>query len=65
MIDIDEAYADITEQIENPGQYSHQVVGYTLRIVARDHGMDAANKMVDDLDLDDLFGIKRVNHGTG
>ena len=57
---IEEAYEDIQHHIEDPGSYSHNIVTFTLRIVARDHGYAQANQMVDDLDLEAEFGIRRV-----
>ena len=59
---IDEAYADITKHIEDPGHYSHNIVTWTLRQLAAEHGVYVANKMVDDLDLYDAFGIGQVSH---
>lgn len=58
---LDEAYVSIQKHIEDSGPYSHNIVTFTLRIVARDHGREAANEMVDNLDLENEFGIRRVD----
>ena len=47
-------YDDIQGQIEDPGPYSHNVIGSTLRIVANDFGKDAANQIIRDLGLNEL-----------
>lgn len=61
---VEEASADIQKHIEDPGPYSHNIISFKLRTVARDFGFDVANKMVDDLELDSKFGIGRIEHGT-
>ena len=61
---VEEAYEDIRLHIEDPGSYSHNIVTFTLRIVARDSGYDVANQIVDDLDLKDEFGIGRVENDS-
>jgi hypothetical protein len=53
-IDIQEAYEDIEEYLStiDTKEYSHNLITITLRIVAKDHGYDAANKIVDDMGLE-------------
>ena len=59
-VDIDEKYEEVRAHIDAPGPYSHNIISYTLREVAAELGKDVANKMVDDLDLTDLFGIGKA-----
>ena len=56
-IALDEAYEKINEYIEDPGPYSHNIVGLILSEVGREHGLASANKIVEDLMLEEAFGI--------
>lgn len=47
----------IIKEIETKGPFSHNLVSITLRQVAREHGQAKANKLIKELELDDLFGI--------
>ena len=42
------------------GPYSHNICGLILRQVSKEHGVGAANKLIDELDLHDLYGISKV-----
>ena len=57
---INEAYRNIQRHIEDPGPYGHNIVTCILTGIAAEHGTDAANQMVDDLDLVNEFGIGKV-----
>ncbi|QOR55571.1 MAG: hypothetical protein UMS36scaffold28_61 [Phage 59_13] len=56
-----EIKADITEAIEQRGPFSHNLVSINLRIAAREYGNVAANRIIAELELHDLFGIKAVS----
>lgn len=56
---IKKARREIEELIYNPGQYGHNIVSATLRIIAREYGYGEANKIIDDLDLTDNMGIPK------
>ncbi len=57
---IDQVYEEIRAEIDDPKQYSHNIISWALRAVSVEHGKDVANKMVEDLDLTDLFGIPKA-----
>lgn len=54
---LQEAYDKIQAEVDNPRQYSHNIVSITLRQVRDAFGRTAANEIVADLDLDGEFGI--------
>ena len=56
---IEKARKEIEELTYDPGQYGHNIVSATLRIIARDYGYGEANKLIDELDIDGNFGIPK------
>lgn len=52
--------SDIEAAIEQRGPFSHNLVSINLRIAAREYGTVAANQIIAEMELDDLFGIKAV-----
>jgi len=52
----DEARESIEEQMEGldqPNNYNHNIIGMTLSIIAKEHGTDVANELIDEFDLED------------
>jgi len=58
-ITIKKARKEIEELIERPGEYGHNIVSLTLRIIAKEYGYGEANKLVEELDLESHFGIPK------
>ena len=58
--DIEKAIAEINEQIDDPREHSHHVVGWILRGIATKWGKAQANRIIEDLDLEYIFGIAQV-----
>jgi len=56
-ITLAEARRAIREQIEERGQFSHNMVSIVLRQVSKRYGYTAANGLVRDLELEAEFGI--------
>jgi len=57
---IERARDRIEQAIKQNGPYSHKVVGLALSALARECGFEAANNLVEEYDLDDLYGIQKV-----
>ncbi len=60
-MDIDEAYAEIQVEIDNPRQYSHNIVSSILRMMDTQYGKARTNQLVVDLDLPGEFSINPVS----
>jgi hypothetical protein len=56
-ITIPEAEKEILEHINNTGPYSHNIVTFILRAVAKTYGYGEANNLVEKFDLMSEFGI--------
>ena len=39
-------------KLDRPGSYSHNIISICLRMIAENHGNDAANETIRDLGLD-------------
>ena len=51
--------ADMTEIVEEgAGPFQHNIISITLRIIAQKHGVALADQMVEEFELEALFGIK-------
>lgn len=59
-MEISLAKKDIKEAIRRKGKFSHNVVSSVLRAVAAAHGNNAANVLVDEFDLNKIYGIEKV-----
>jgi len=57
---LEEAREKIEEALLQNGSFTHNLVGLILSGVAKEHGYEAANNLVDEFALDDLLGIKKV-----
>lgn len=57
---IAEARKKIEKAIDQNGQYSHNICGLVLSSVSRDHGLEAANNLIDEFALDEIYGIHKV-----
>jgi len=52
----DEARESIEEQlpgVDQSGNYNHNIIGMTLSIIAKEHGTDVANELIDEFELED------------
>ena len=50
----------IETAIEQSGPYSHNICSMALLAVAAVEGKDAANKLIEDYELDALYRIRKV-----
>lgn len=57
---LDKARADIEKAIEQDGPYSHNICSLVLAAVYDKLGRKAANKLVDEFDLDTIFDIQKA-----
>jgi hypothetical protein len=60
MRTIEEHRANIQHAIRQKGQYTHNLISMTLRMVASEYGYAEANKLVDEFKLTRRFGIPKV-----
>ena len=58
-MDIEEAKSSIEKAIDTDGPYSNNVVGSVLRLVDAEHGIKAALALMDEYELEEMFGIQR------
>jgi hypothetical protein len=49
----------IRQAIKTNGPYSHNIISLSLASVMRKFGVHAANKLVDEFDLEELYGIRK------
>lgn len=56
-VDVAEAIQEIRKLRETPGEYGHNIVSSILRLIAKKHGFELANQIVEDLELDHYFAI--------
>jgi len=56
---IEKARKEIEVLIRCPGEYGHNIVSSTLRNIASIYGYGEANKLVEELNLESYFGIKK------
>jgi hypothetical protein len=56
---IEKARKEIEELIICPGEYGHNIISATLRIIAKEYGAGEANKLVEELNLEGHFGIPK------
>lgn len=56
-VEIEKVDAIIKKHVENPGSFSHNIIGSYLRQVARMYGDEEANKLVRKHQLAKRFGI--------
>lgn len=59
-MDIDKAYEKIQAEVDNPREYSHNIVSSILRRIDSRYGRMVANDVVDALDLEEVFNILPV-----
>lgn len=59
-----EARRRIRDAIRGQGPYWNQVVTFTLQRVAREHGEEAANNMIEELGLEAYGFCKEVKSGS-
>jgi len=61
--DVENASESIEDLIdENPdGPYTHNIISATLRALAKKHGYEVANRLVDEFELTELYDIPKVN----
>ena len=57
---IAKAKKQIVSAIMQNGPFSHNIVSLVLMGVSRDHGVPAANALVDEFRLTKLYGIHKV-----
>lgn len=55
----------IVKAIEQDGPYSHNIVSSVLRSVSNEFGANVANGLIDEYELDEVFGIQKVNDSRG
>ena len=58
---IHEHRRQIEKAINKNGQFSHNIVSIVLREVSKEFGVNVANGLVDEYELDELYGIQKVN----
>lgn len=58
--DLEEANKTIDKHVLQRGQYSHNIISLVLRDVAKKHGYEVANNLVDEHNLELIFGIPKV-----
>lgn len=51
--------ADMVEAVESPGPFQHNLISCTLRSAAAKYGTAVADRLVEEYDLEDLFGIEQ------
>ena len=51
----------IEAEVEKQGSYSHNIVGIVLRQVSKEFSVNVANGLVDEYELDEVFGIQKIN----
>ena len=57
---IEDAKRQIVKAIRQNGTFSHNICSLVLRSVADVHGRKAANDLIDEFDLTDLYDIEKV-----
>lgn len=57
---LDEVYGKIQAEVDNPRQYSHNIVSSILRRIDSRYGRAVANDMIETLDLEEVFDISPV-----
>jgi len=50
----------IEKAMEEDGCFSHNKIGVTLLLLAREEGYEAANKLVDEYNLTELYEIPKM-----
>ena len=50
----------IEKALDSMGNYTHNIISLYLSSLAAEEGNEAANKLVDEYDLTELFGIQKV-----
>ena len=58
-ITIEEAKVKIENAMSKGGAFTHNVISLVLRNVANTHGCDAANSLIDEFDIEHLYGITK------
>lgn len=48
----------IEKWVDSGGNHAHNMISLNLRRVAAEFGRDAANQIIDDLGIEDLYGIR-------
>lgn len=56
---IEKAREEIEALSINPGEYGHNIVSCILRIIAKEYGYEASNKLVEELELGEIFSIPK------
>lgn len=64
-MELSEARRKIERAIEQSGPYSHNIVGFVLREVAKAHGTAKANALIDEYGIEDLYGIELQKEPRG
>lgn len=59
-ITVERATEQIQEQIDDPRQFSHNIISCVLRQLAQEVSQEASNQIVDDLELEEIFGIPKA-----
>ena len=57
---LEKARAMIGDAIASTGPFTHNMIGIILQKVATDHGNQAANDLIEEYDLTELYGIYPV-----
>lgn len=57
---MDEARATIKRAVDQAGPYSHNLCSIVLSMVHQWHGLAAANALVEEYGLEDLYGIRKI-----
>lgn len=56
-MELSEARKKIERAIEKNGPYSHNIVGMVLSSVSKDHGVKKANELLEEYNIEGLYGI--------
>ena len=51
----------IEAEVERQGSFSHNIIGIVLRQVSEEFSVNVANGLVDEYELDEIFGIQKVS----
>ena len=51
----------IEKAIDQSGPFSHNIVGLALSQVSKEFGVNVANGLIDEYELDELYGIQKVS----
>ena len=59
-ITLEKAREQIEQEMDQHGQFTHNIIGIVLRQVSTEFGIGQANELIDEYDITDAYGIHKV-----